>query len=163
MKRSKFTDEQILAIVKEGEAGRKVADLCWTHGITEQTYYRSKEKYGGMELSEMQRHEPEQSTPWLSVDRGSLRSTQGNAAAENWNMNEPFFSLSAFFTTKASGWPIAIDPTPVAASSFLLTKTNVRLPLTSTRMGWPLMPFERTAQRSPTAGYSFFLFFLSSS
>jgi putative transposase len=54
MKRSKFTDEQILAIVKEGEAGRKVADLCRTHGITEQTYYRWKAKYGGMELSEMQ-------------------------------------------------------------------------------------------------------------
>ena len=43
MKRSKFTDEQILAIVKEGEAGRKVADLCRTHGITEQTYYLSLE------------------------------------------------------------------------------------------------------------------------
>src|SRR3954463_5275960 len=55
MKRSKFTDEQILAIVKEGEAGRKVADVCRTHGITEQTYYRWKAKYGGMELSEMQR------------------------------------------------------------------------------------------------------------
>ena len=39
----------------EGEAGRKVADLCRTHGITEQTYYRWKAKYGGMELSEMQR------------------------------------------------------------------------------------------------------------
>ncbi len=55
MKRSKYTDEQILAIVKEGEAGRKVADLCRTHGITDQTYYRWKAKYGGMELSEMQR------------------------------------------------------------------------------------------------------------
>ena len=55
MKRSKFTDEQILAIVKEGEAGRKVADLCRVHGITEQTYYRWKAKFGGMELSEMQR------------------------------------------------------------------------------------------------------------
>src|SRR3979409_479399 len=55
MKRSKFTDEQILAIVKEGEAGRKVADLCRAHGITEQTYYRWKATYGGMELSEMQR------------------------------------------------------------------------------------------------------------
>ena len=52
---SKFTDEQILAIVKEGEAGRKVADVCRTHGITDQTYYRWKAKYGGMELSEMQR------------------------------------------------------------------------------------------------------------
>ena len=55
MRRSKFTDEQILAIVKEGEAGRKVADLCRTHGVTEQTYYRWKAKYGGLELSEMQR------------------------------------------------------------------------------------------------------------
>jgi putative transposase len=55
MKRSKFTDEQILKIVREGEARRKVADLCRTKGITEQTYYRWKAKYGGMELSEMQR------------------------------------------------------------------------------------------------------------
>jgi putative transposase len=55
MKRSKFTDEQILAIVKEGEAGRKVADVCRTHGITDQTYYRWKAKYGGLELSELQR------------------------------------------------------------------------------------------------------------
>ncbi len=55
MKRSKFSDEQILAIVKEGEASRKVADLCRANGITEQTYYRWKAKYGGMELSEKQR------------------------------------------------------------------------------------------------------------
>jgi putative transposase len=55
MKRSRFSDEQILAIVKEGEAGRKVADLCRAHGITEQTYYRWKAKYGGMELSDLQR------------------------------------------------------------------------------------------------------------
>src|SRR5262245_65491371 len=55
MKRSKYTDEQILAIVKEGEAGRKVADLCRTYGLAEQTYYRWKAKYGGMQLSEMQR------------------------------------------------------------------------------------------------------------
>ena len=55
MKRSKFTDEQILAIVREGVAGRKVADVCRTHGITEQTYYRWKAKFGGMELSDMQR------------------------------------------------------------------------------------------------------------
>jgi putative transposase len=55
MKRSKFSDEQILAIVKEGEAGRKVADLSRAYGITEQTYYRWKAKYGGMELNELQR------------------------------------------------------------------------------------------------------------
>jgi putative transposase len=55
MKRSKFTEEQTLKIVRGGEAGRKVADLCRTNRITEQIYYRWKAKYGGMELSEMQR------------------------------------------------------------------------------------------------------------
>ena len=55
MKRSKFTDEQIVAIVKEGEAGRKVADVCRANGITSQTYYRWKAKYGGLELSDVQR------------------------------------------------------------------------------------------------------------
>jgi putative transposase len=73
MKRSKFTDEQILAIVREGEAGRKVADLVRTHGITEQTYYRWKAKYGGMELSEMQRlnqlEDENQRLKQIEVDR----------------------------------------------------------------------------------------------
>ena len=46
MKRNKFSDEQILVIVKEGEAGRKVADLCQTQGIAEQTYYRWTPKTG---------------------------------------------------------------------------------------------------------------------
>jgi putative transposase len=55
MRKSRFSDEKILAIVKEGEAGRKVADVVRTYGITEQTYYRWKAKYGGMELSELQR------------------------------------------------------------------------------------------------------------
>ena len=57
MKRSKFSDEQILTIVKEGETGQNVSSLCRTHGITEQTYYRWKAKHGGMELSEMERLE----------------------------------------------------------------------------------------------------------
>ena len=55
MKRSKFTDEQIVAIVKEGEAGRKVADACRANSITAQTYYRWKAKYGELELSDVQR------------------------------------------------------------------------------------------------------------
>jgi putative transposase len=55
MKRSKFTEEQILAIVKEGEAGRKVSDLSRAYGITEQTYDRWKAKHGGMELNALQR------------------------------------------------------------------------------------------------------------
>ena len=55
MKREQVHRRADLGDRREGEAGRKVADLCRTHGITEQTYYRWKAKYGGMELSEMQR------------------------------------------------------------------------------------------------------------
>jgi putative transposase len=50
-----LTNAQILAIVREGEAVRKLADIVRTHGITEQTYYPWKAKYGVMEPSEMQR------------------------------------------------------------------------------------------------------------
>jgi putative transposase len=55
MRRSHFTDEQILAIVKEGEAGRTVADVCRTRGLTEGTYYRWKAKDGGLAISEVHR------------------------------------------------------------------------------------------------------------
>ena len=53
MNRRKLSDEQILAIVKEGEAERKMADLCRAHGITEQTNYHWTSKCGGLELSEL--------------------------------------------------------------------------------------------------------------
>jgi putative transposase len=55
MRKSRFSDEKILAIVKEGESGRKVADIARAYGITEQTYYRWKSKYRWLELSELQR------------------------------------------------------------------------------------------------------------
>ena len=55
MKGTRHSEEQIIAILKQGEAGLGTAELCRQHGITEQTYYRWKAKYGGMELSEMQR------------------------------------------------------------------------------------------------------------
>jgi putative transposase len=55
MKGTRHSEEQIIAILKQGEAGLTTAELCRQHGITEQTYYRWKAKYGGMELSEMQR------------------------------------------------------------------------------------------------------------
>ncbi len=55
MKGTRHSEEQIIAILKQGEAGLTTAELCRQHGITEQTYYRWKAKYGGMELSELQR------------------------------------------------------------------------------------------------------------
>ena len=54
MRRCRFTDEQILAIVREGESGRKVADVVRAYGITQQAYHRGKSKCSGLELSELQ-------------------------------------------------------------------------------------------------------------
>ncbi|WP_088930276.1 IS3 family transposase [Rhizobium leguminosarum] len=55
MKKQRFTEEQIIAVLKEQEAGAKVSDLCRKHGISEATFYNWKAKYGGMEVSEAKR------------------------------------------------------------------------------------------------------------
>jgi putative transposase len=55
MKRKRHSEEQIIAILKEHEAGVKTADLCRKHGISEQTFYNWKAKYGGLEVSEAKR------------------------------------------------------------------------------------------------------------
>jgi len=52
MKKSRYTEEQIIATLKEVDAGAKVHDVIRKLGITEQTYYRWKAKYGGMEVSD---------------------------------------------------------------------------------------------------------------
>ena len=55
MKKSKFTEEQIIAILKEQEQGQKVAEICRKHGIADQTFHNWKKRYGGMDLSELRR------------------------------------------------------------------------------------------------------------
>jgi putative transposase len=55
MRRSRFSDEQIIGIVKEQEAGAKTADVCRRHGISDATFYKWKSKYGGLEVSEARR------------------------------------------------------------------------------------------------------------
>ena len=55
MKRSRFSDEQIIGIVKEHQAGLPAAELCRKYGISDATFYTWRKKYGGMEVSEARR------------------------------------------------------------------------------------------------------------
>ena len=52
MKCSRFTEEQIIGILKEQEAGAKTADVCRKHGISDATFYKYKAKYGGLDVSD---------------------------------------------------------------------------------------------------------------
>lgn len=55
MKRSRFSEEQIIGILKEQEAGMPTADVCRRHGVSSATFYKWKAKYGGLEVSDARR------------------------------------------------------------------------------------------------------------
>jgi putative transposase len=55
MKRARFSEEQIIRILKEAESGAKITELCWRHGISDAMFYTWRSKYGGLEMSEMRR------------------------------------------------------------------------------------------------------------
>jgi putative transposase len=71
MKRSRFTEEQIIGILREQEAGAPTTDVCRHHGVSSATFYKWKAKYGGLEVSEAKRlaahltHFPADSRPIL--------------------------------------------------------------------------------------------------
>ncbi len=69
MKKSKFTESQILKVLKAQEEGKKVSEICREYGISEPTFYNWKSKYGGMSLSELQRvKELEAENAWVIKD-----------------------------------------------------------------------------------------------
>lgn len=55
MKKSRFSEEQVLSVLKEQDSGAKVADICRKHGITDATFHNWKNKYGGMTVAELTR------------------------------------------------------------------------------------------------------------
>ena len=77
MKRKRFTEEQIIGILKEHDLGAKTADLCRKHGVSEATFYNWKNKFGGMDVSEAKRLKQ------LQDDNGKLKKLLADAMLDN--------------------------------------------------------------------------------
>ena len=77
MKTSRFSETQIITILKQGDGGIKVKDLCREHGISDATYYNWKAKYGGLEASDLQRLKE------VEGELGKLKRMYADLALEN--------------------------------------------------------------------------------
>jgi putative transposase len=77
MKKIKFTESQILAILKEQDQGLKVSDICRNHGISDATFYNWKNKYSGMSVSELKRLKE------LEYENSRLKRMYANLSLEN--------------------------------------------------------------------------------
>ena len=82
MKRKRFTEEQIIGIVKEHGLGAKATDLCRKHGISEATFYNWKSRYGGMEVSEAKRLKA------LEAENTKLKKLLADAMLDNADLKD---------------------------------------------------------------------------
>ena len=77
MKSKRFSEEQIIGILKQAQTGMKVVDLCRMHGISDVTFYKWRTKYGGMEVSEAERLKT------LEAENRQLKQLLADAMLEN--------------------------------------------------------------------------------
>ena len=89
MKKSRFSESQIISVLKEGDSGVKIEELCRNHGISSATYYNWKSKYGGMVASDVKRLKE------LEEENQQLKKMFANLSLENEAMKDLF---------KKKGW-----------------------------------------------------------
>ena len=82
MRRSRFTEEQIVGILKEQEAGVPTAELCRRYGISDQTFYNWKKKYGGLDVGDARRLKQ------LEEENGRLKRLVADQALDNVMLRE---------------------------------------------------------------------------
>ena len=82
MRKSRFTESQIVAVLKQADSGVKVPDVCRHHGISSATYYKWKSKYGGMEASDLKRNKE------LEEENSRLKQMFADMALENAAMRD---------------------------------------------------------------------------
>ena len=84
MKKSRFSESQIIAVLKEADAGMKVEEICRKHGISNATYYNWKSKYGGMEASDVKRLKE------LEEENAKLKKMYADVSLKNHAIKELF-------------------------------------------------------------------------
>ncbi len=82
MKAKRYTEEQIISVLKEAEAGAKIVDLCRKYGMSEATYYNWKTKYSGLTVSELKRLKA------LEEENRKLKQLVAEQALDNWALKE---------------------------------------------------------------------------
>ena len=82
MKKSRFTESQIVSILKEADAGMKVKEICRKYGISDATYYNWKSKYGGMEASQLKKMKE------LEAELAQFKRMYAELAHENYALKD---------------------------------------------------------------------------